>query len=91
MDKPTEYNLKQNHPNPFNPTTNIEFHLPNSAHTRLDIFDITGRLMGVVLDEVKEAGVHNITFDAGHLSSGIYIYRIKSGVFFKSKLMTIIK
>jgi len=76
---PADFTLSQNYPNPFNPTTTIEFALPESQDIKLQIFDITGRLIETLVDEFKEAGNWDVKWNAGNQSSGIYIYRLIYG------------
>jgi hypothetical protein len=72
---PTSIELEQNHPNPFNPTTQIWFALPEAQQVTIRVFDITGRVVAELLNNVKySAGSHKVTFDGSELSSGIYIY-----------------
>lgn len=78
-DQPIEFRLDQNYPNPFNPVTVIQYQLPEASVVRLEVFDVTGRRVAVLLDEHKPAGRYDFTFDAGVLSSGMYIYRLQAG------------
>lgn len=77
---PKKFTLKQNYPNPFNPTTNIEYELPNDSKVMINIYDVTGRLAGTLVNEVQNAGYYKVAFDAGkmNLASGLYIYQIIS-------------
>ena len=68
--------LSQNYPNPFNPVTTIRFSLPESAPVRLEVFDMIGRRVALLTDGILEAGWHEARFDAGNLSSGMYMYRL---------------
>jgi hypothetical protein len=70
------YRLRQNHPNPFNPSTTIGYTLPARANVRLEVYDVTGRHVQTLLEEPQEAGEHEISFDAGGLSSGVYLCRM---------------
>jgi hypothetical protein len=88
---PSAFSLSQNYPNPFNPLTTIEFFIPKSATVLLEIFDIRGKKVLTLVDSYKIAGVHEVNFDASHLSSGIYLYRIKSGDFVDAKKMILMK
>ncbi len=88
---PTDFVLHGNYPNPFNPTTIIEYSLPESARVRLEVYNIMGQRIAVVVDEVQSSGRHSAMFDAGNLSSGVYIYRIQAGEFVQSRKMTLIK
>ncbi|MFA5668514.1 MAG: T9SS type A sorting domain-containing protein [Balneolaceae bacterium] len=96
-ERPNSFELAQNYPNPFNPSTNIQFNLPNSAKVSINVFDINGRKISTLLNNSsRSAGQHNVTFDAGNLATGVYLYRInaisESGKsFVQSKKMTLIK
>jgi hypothetical protein len=73
---PERFALYQNYPNPFNPNTIISFQLPQTEHVVLKIFDILGRDVATLLDDMKEAGYHEIDIDATNYSSGIYFYQM---------------
>lgn len=97
---PVQYSLGQNYPNPFNPTTQIRFGLPSSSEVSLEVFDLIGRRVALLLhDEIKTAGYHHVPFDASELSSGIYLYRIQArstgtnsgSSFVETRKMTLIK
>jgi len=91
VNKPLNYSLSQNYPNPFNPSTNITFTIPTADHVRITIFDLTGRLVGVVVDNNFEAGSHIVTFNATSLASGTYLYHFKTSKYGQTKKMTVIK
>lgn len=74
---PTEFNLAQNYPNPFNPTTKIEYALPVDGRVSMKVFDITGREMMNLVNDVKSAGYYSVNFNGANLASGIYFYRIE--------------
>ncbi len=76
---PTDYLLKQNYPNPFNPTTTIEFGLPQAARTTLRIYDVLGREVQVLIDDVRGPGSYAVSFVATDLPSGTYFYVLTSG------------
>ena len=95
---PDEYSLSQNFPNPFNPTTSIIFGLPEFSNVTLKIYDIAGQQVGVFLNnEPLSAGVAKYRFEAGYLSSGIYIYRMTASsnvsdeIFVETKKMILLK
>ena len=71
-----DFQLKQNYPNPFNPTTNIEFSVPKSSYVTLKVYDIMGREVKSLVNEVMQEGTYKADFDAVNLSSGTYYYRI---------------
>ncbi len=89
--QPRAFKLNQNYPNPFNPATNISFVLPTSGRVRLQVFDISGRLIQTMVDKSLSAGEHSMVFDAGSLSSGMYLYRLETPYGVSSKTMTLIK
>ncbi len=88
---PQEYELFDNFPNPFNPTTIIRYGLPGDGFVTLKIYDILGREVATLVNEYKAAGTYNVTFNASNLSSGVYIYRLKSGDFVASKKLLLLK
>jgi len=77
-DLPNKFALEQNYPNPFNPTTVISFQLPQQSYVRLEIFDVMGRRIAQLANETMEAGVHQVSFDATDLASGMYMYRLQA-------------
>ena len=77
--EPVAFSLSQNYPNPFNPSTTIRFTLPHSAVVSLRIYDILGREVSLLLNRAfMSPGVHETTFDASELSSGMYFYRLNA-------------
>ena len=76
---PVSFMLYQNHPNPFNPATTIRFDLPERSPVRLEIFDLLGARVAVLLDEVREAGRWSVVFSQSGLASGVYVYRLTAG------------
>lgn len=86
-----EYKLYQNYPNPFNPVTNINFALPKSGNISLKIYDFTGKEVYNLFSGYLKSGNYNFIFEAGNLSSGVYIYELKSGDFTETKKMVLIK
>jgi len=78
VSQPNTFALYQNSPNPFNPMTNIQFSLEAAGAAKLTIFDLMGRTVAVLADGNYSAGLHNVTFNADNLASGIYIYRLES-------------
>lgn len=91
---PVEYALGQNYPNPFNPSTTIKFALPKEGRVVVELFDIMGVRVALLLDENKEPGYHSIQFnttDIRGLTSGVYFYRINAGSFVETKKLMLMK
>ncbi len=78
VEVPEGFTLAQNYPNPFNPLTTISFSLSITSHVRLTVFNVLGREVRVLVDDVLSVGMHEETFYAGNLPSGIYIYRLET-------------
>ena len=93
----TEYKLEQNYPNPFNPTTTIKYSIPPSTehysvqHTTLKIYDILGREVAILVNELQQSGNYQVIFDASNLASGIYFYKLIHGIFVGSKKMILLQ
>ena len=83
--------LFQNYPNPFNPTTQISFKLANANQVNVSVYNTLGEKVAELVNEVREAGVHNLKFDASNLSSGFYIYRIETPNYSKTMKMMLLK
>ena len=90
-DLPNEITLYQNYPNPFNPSTQISFALPKSEHVQLSVFNVSGQMIVELINDQIPAGVHQVTFDAQGLSSGTYIYQLKTSDGVLSKKLLLIK
>ena len=88
---PKNFSLSQNYPNPFNPVTKINFALPKSGFVTLKIYDMLGREIRTLVNEVKSAGNFSVDFNASELSSGIYFYRLETNGFSDIKKMMLIK
>jgi hypothetical protein len=87
---PGSYELGQNYPNPFNPTTKITFSLPTETDVTVEVFDVLGRNVATVFRGVMGVGIHAVDFDATHLVSGMYIYRLSgAGVDISKKMMLV--
>lgn len=89
-DIPTEYKI-ENYPNPFNPTTKISFSIPNDGHISLKVFDILGREVAVLANQVFSAGRYEFDFNASNLPSGTYIYSLRTDNKTITKKMSLIK
>lgn len=88
---PTEFVLHQNYPNPFNPETTIGFDLPEATSVTLSVYDVTGRQVATLVDGHRNAGHHEVTWDASAYSAGVYIYRLSAGNFTTSGKMVLMK
>lgn len=87
---PENYRLSV-YPNPFNSFTSIQFYLPNTTHSSLRVYNLLGREVAVLFDEVQPAGEHTVRFDGAGLSSGLFFYRLSSGDLTASGKMLLIK
>ena len=88
---PASFALGGNYPNPFNPTTTIPFALPEAADVTLAVYDLLGRRVAVLVEGEMAAGRHEAVFEAGHLSSGVYLIRMQSAGFSQVRRMTLVK
>jgi hypothetical protein len=91
LEIPAVYSLSQNYPNPFNPVTKINFALPKQGFVTLKIFDVLGREVKTLVNEVKTAGKFSVDFNASEFASGVYFYRMESNGFSDIKRMMLIK
>lgn len=88
---PSDFTLDQNYPNPFNPSTTIRYGIPEGSEVQLVVFDMLGRRVAELVNERQSPGYHQVSFDAGNLASGIYIYRLKAGEYVVTKKMMLAK
>ena len=88
---PVNFKLHDNYPNPFNPSTNIQYDLPVASDVSIKVYDIQGRMIANISKGKQTAGTYTHRFDAGSLASGMYIYRIEAGSFVATKKMMLIK
>jgi broad specificity phosphatase PhoE len=89
--QPKAFSLAQNYPNPFNPSTNISYTLKNSGKIRLAVFDLLGREVAILANEIQAAGLHEVIFSANGLSSGIYFYKLQAANEVITKKMMLLK
>jgi hypothetical protein len=87
----TEYELGQNFPNPFNPSTKISYQIPKAGLVTLKIYDLLGKEIATLVNEQQNEGRYEVKFDASLLASGVYIYKLQAGDFVFSKKMIILK
>ncbi len=88
---PTEFSLEQNYPNPFNPSTRIRYSVPQNSNVELKVFDILGRKVITLVNEIKSVGTYEIYYNAVGLPSGIYFYQLRAGDYVEIKKMLLLK
>lgn len=88
---PQENSLAQNHPNPFNPITSIEFAIPEESEISLTVFDINGRVVEILAAGIFRAGYHTVDWDASKVSSGVYFYQLTTPEYVDTKKMILLK
>jgi hypothetical protein len=88
---PTDYSMSQNYPDPFNPTTKIEFTIMKTSDVNLRVFNLLGQTVSTLVDGRMNAGTHTVLFKANGLASGIYFYRIEAGKFVSIRKMVLMK
>ena len=88
---PVSFDLSQNYPNPFNPSTIIKYAVPEESTVSIKVFDLIGREVATLVDDVKQPGTYEIIFKAEKYASGVYIYQMISGNFVQVKKMSLLK
>ena len=88
---PKSFELNQNYPNPFNPETKIKFGLPKESSVKIDIYDVSGRLVETLVNQNFNAGTYEVTWNASDLSSGVYFYKLQTEGFSETKRMVLTK
>jgi hypothetical protein len=88
---PTCFGLSQNYPNPFNPSTTIRYELPKASRVNLAVYDVLGRQVSVLVNQSRNAGVHEVEFDASGLASGFYFYKLQAENFADTKKLLLIR
>ena len=88
---PQSYELKQNYPNPFNPTTTIQFSLPKYAFVSVEVYNVLGQRVETLVNGMQEAGTYTVRFDASHLPSGVYFYRMQADQFVRTRKMVLVR
>jgi photosystem II stability/assembly factor-like uncharacterized protein len=88
---PSAFLLSQNYPNPFNPSTSIKYALSNKQFVSLKVFDVLGKEVAILVNEEKNADNYEVEFNASHLASGIYYYKLRTGDFIETKKMILLK
>jgi hypothetical protein len=96
---PAEFQLFQNYPNPFNPATKIQFTIVDRQLTIVNVYDLMGREVATLVNEVKEPGTYTVKFDGSNLASGVYLYRLTArqtdggqvGSFVQSRILLLLR
>jgi hypothetical protein len=86
-----DYRLWESYPNPFNPSTTIQYDLPKAGYVSLKVFDCLGKEVASLTSEEKEAGRHSVQFEAQNLPSGVYFYRLQAGTFVETKRLLLLR
>ena len=73
-----EFGLSAAYPNPFNPTTTIEFYVPEAGYASVKVYNLMGQVVGTLVDGMVEANTYNLTWNASHLSSGVYMIKAEN-------------
>jgi hypothetical protein len=89
--KITQFFIGQNYPNPFNPVTRIEYGIPKVSHVRIDVYNTSGQHIHTLINEIKQAGLYTVDFNAENLASGIYIYRLEANGLQDIKKMVVMR
>lgn len=87
----TEFKMHSNYPNPFNPVTNIRYELPQQSPVRIEIFDVAGRRVALLVDDTQQPGSYTVQFDGSGIASGLYLVRFNAGSFNQAMPITFIK
>jgi hypothetical protein len=91
IELPSEFSLEQNYPNPFNPVTSIQYKLPTDCKVVLSVYDLNGRLVEAMVNEMQSAGSYRVLWNAGAYSSGVYFYKIQAGDFSQVRKCILLK
>jgi len=89
--KPLHFKLEQNYPNPFNPSTKIQFTLEKAGMIKLTVYDMLGRELTTLVNEKRDVGSYEVTFNATNYASGIYYYKLQNDNMVQTKKMMLIK
>jgi hypothetical protein len=88
---PPRYTLEQNFPNPFNPLTTIRYEIPRDVYVKLEVYNLLGQRIHLLIDEVQQAGSHECVFSSEELASGVYFYRLQAGNYTETKKMVLLR
>jgi hypothetical protein len=90
-DLPKEFELEQNFPNPFNPSTTIEFSIPSAQFVTLKVYDLLGQEVATLVNGQQTAGTHRVQWNASSLSTGFYFYKMETGNFLQTRKLMLMK
>jgi len=88
---PQKFSLSQNYPNPFNPTTTIKFELPKQSLVKLELFNVLGQCVAILVDEIRPAGHYSEQFNASNITSGVYFYRLQAEAFKETRKLILLR
>jgi hypothetical protein len=88
---PSDFSLMQDYPNPFNPSTTIQYAVPKLGLVSLTVYDLLGREVAVLVDGERPAGIHSVVWDASAQTSGVYFYRLQAGTFIDTKKLILLR
>jgi hypothetical protein len=88
---PFEFGLEQNYPNPFNPSTSIKWQVAESRFVTLKVFDLLGREVATLVNEMKQPGRYEVNWNAAGLASGVYTYRLQSGPYNQTRKLLLLR
>lgn len=88
---PESFELQQNFPNPFNPSTTIKYNIPQTSFVSIKVYDLIGKEIATIVNEVKQSGIHQVSFNGENLSSGVYFYKMSAGEHTVVKKMNLLK
>jgi hypothetical protein len=91
MPIPSDFDLSQNFPNPFNPSTKIKYSIPQTSQVQIKVFDVLGNEIETLVNEEKPVGTYELTWNAANLPSGVYFYQFRAGDFVQTKKMLLLK
>ncbi len=89
--KPEKFMLSNNYPNPFNPSTNIKFQIPQQGHVTITVYNLLGQWVATLIDKDMNTGTYTVSFEGSGLASGVYIYQMKSAAYIESKKFILLK
>jgi plastocyanin len=89
--QPDAFRLRQNFPNPFNPSTTISFDIPSPTHVSIKVYNLIGEMIATIADENMSAGSYSMVWNAASIPSGVYFYRLNAGQFTQTRKLMVLK